>query len=83
MEGRPQIERGTVFLRDTYRHVGFCQKNISDKRLPREAFSDQGDVKVVKDIVTFNDEEDEDTLVEEVTSNVTRLGVSQGHMPHS
>ena len=26
VEGRPQIERGTVFLRDTYRHVGFCQK---------------------------------------------------------
>ena len=43
----------------------FAKKNISDKRLPREAFSDQGDVEVTKDTVTFNEEEDEDILVEE------------------
>ena len=35
------------------------------KRLPREACFELGDVKVEKDIVTFNEEEDEDTLVEE------------------
>ena len=26
VEEGPQIERGTVFLRGTCRHVGFCQK---------------------------------------------------------
>ena len=46
VEGRPQIERGTVFLRDTYRHVGFCQETFVTKRLPREACFDLGDVKV-------------------------------------
>ena len=64
VEEGPQIERGTVFLRDTcYREI--YQRNIRDKRLPREACFDLGDVKVEKDIVTFNGEEDEDTLVEE------------------
>ena len=61
--------------------MGFCQKHISDKRLPREAFSDQGDVEVTKDIVTFNEEEDEDTLVEEGPLIETRHGVSRGHRP--
>ena len=37
VEEVPQIERGTVFLRDTYRHVGFWYRNIRDKRFPREA----------------------------------------------
>ena len=46
-------------------------KNIRDKRLPREACFDQGDVEVTKDIVTFNEEKDEYTLVEERTSNCT------------
>ena len=41
------------------------QRNIRDKRLPGEACFDLGDVKVEKDTVTFNEEEDEDTLVEE------------------
>ena len=81
VEEGPQIERGTELLRDTYRHVGFCQKHISDKRLPREAFSYQGDVEVTKDIVTFNEEEDEDTLVEEGPLIETRHGVSRGHRP--
>ena len=62
VEDRPQIERGTVFLRDTC-HREVHQRNIRDKRLPREACFDQGDVE--QDIVTFNEEEDEDTLVEE------------------
>ena len=92
MEEGPQIERGTVFLRDTChreihqrnicdkrlpletRHTVFhkdtCQRevhqrNICDKRLPHEACFDQGDVKVEKDIVTFNEEEHEDRVVEE------------------
>ena len=65
VEEVPQIERGTVFLRDTYRHVGFWYRNIRDKRIPREAFFDLGDVKVENVIVTFNEEKDEYTLVEE------------------
>ena len=71
MEEVPQIESGTVFHRDT-RHRAIHQRNIRDTlveegRLPREAFPrfDLGDVKVDKNIVTFNEEEDEDTLVEE------------------
>ena len=64
VEEGPQIERGTVFLRDTC-HREIYQRNIRDKRLPREACFDQGDVKVEKDIMIFNEEEDEDTLVEE------------------
>ena len=59
----------------------FAKKHISDKRLPREAFSDQGDVEVTKDIVTFNEEEDEDTLVEEGPLIETRHGVSRRHRP--
>ena len=64
VEDRPQIERDTVFLRDTC-HREVHQRNIRDKRLPREACFDQGDVKVEKDIVPFNEEEDEGTLEEE------------------
>ena len=37
VEKVPQIERGTELFRDTYSHVGFCQKNIRDKWFPREA----------------------------------------------
>ena len=58
-----QIERDTVFLRDAC-HREIYQRNFLDKRLPREACFDLGDVKVEKDIVTFNEEEDEDPLVE-------------------
>ena len=65
VEEGPQIERVTVLLRDIHHHVGVCQKNIRDKRHLREACFDQVDVEVTKDIVTFNEEEDEDTLVEE------------------
>ena len=64
VEEGPQIERGTVFRRDTC-HREIYQGNIRDQRLPREACFDQGDVKVKKDIVTFNEEEDEDRVVEE------------------
>ena len=64
VEEGPQIERGTVFLRGTC-HCDSHQRNSRDKRLPREACFDQGVVKVGKDIVTFNDEKDEDALVEE------------------
>ena len=60
----PQIERGTVFRRDTC-HREIYQSNSRDQRLPRAACFDQGDVKVEQDIVTFNEEEDEDTFVEE------------------
>ena len=44
--------------------VRFTKKTFVTKRLPREACFDQGDVKVDKNIVTFNEEEDEDTFVE-------------------
>ena len=64
VEEVPQIERGTVFLRDTY-HRGIHHRNIRDKRLPREACFDLGDVKVENHIVALYEEEDEDTLVEE------------------
>ena len=45
----PQIERGTVFHRDTC-HREIYQRNIRDKRFPREACFDLGDVKVEKDL---------------------------------
>ena len=41
------------------------QRNTRDTRLPREACFGLGDAKVEKDIVTFNEEDDENTLVEE------------------
>ena len=59
-----QIERDTVFHKDTCQRE-VHQRNICDKRLPREACFDLGDVKVEKDIVTFNEEEHEDRVVEE------------------
>ena len=52
VEEGPQIERGTVFLRGTC-HCEIHQRNIRDKRLPREACFDQGVVELGKDIVTF------------------------------
>ena len=58
-----QIERDTVFLRDAC-HREIYQRNFLDKRLPREACFDLGDVKVEKDIVTFIEEEGEGILVE-------------------
>ena len=63
VERGPQIERGMVFLRDTCDF--FFHRNISDKRLPREGCSDQGNVKEEKPVVTFSEEQDEDILVEE------------------
>ena len=59
-----KFERGTVFLRGTCDRTIY-QRSIRDKRIPREAFFDLGDVKVEKVIVTFNEKEDEDILVEE------------------
>ena len=59
-----QIERGTVFHRDRC-HREILPRNIRDKRFPREACFELGGVKVEKDTVIFNEEEDEDTLVEE------------------
>ena len=64
MEEGSQIERGTVSPRDT-RHCETHPKSIRDKRIPREACFDLGDVKVEKDIVAFNADEDEDILVED------------------
>ena len=45
--------------------VFFFHRNIGDKRLPREGCSDQGNVKEEKPVVTFSEEQDEDTLVAE------------------
>ena len=65
VEEGPQIERGTVFHRDTC-HREIHEGNIRDKRFPREAcFFPWAMTKWTKHIVTFNGEEDEDTLVEE------------------
>ena len=61
VEEGSQIERGTVSPRDT-RHCETHPKSIRDKRIPREAFFDLGDVKVENVIVTFNEREDEDIL---------------------
>ena len=49
----------------THATVRFSPRNSRDKRLPRKVCFNQGDVEVEKDIVTFNQKEDEDTLVEE------------------
>ena len=62
-DGR-EIERGTVFLGETCHHETH-QRNIRDKRFPREACFDLGDVKVENVIVAFREEEEEDILVEE------------------
>ena len=64
VEEGPQIERGTVFLRDAC-HREIYQRNSRGKRFPREACFDLVDVEVEKDIVAFNEREDEDILVEE------------------
>ena len=64
VEEGPQIERGTV-VSVTHTTVRFTKETLVTKRLPREACFELGGVKVEKDIVTFNEEEDEDTLVEE------------------
>ena len=53
-----------MFHRDAC-HREIYQRNIRDKRLPREACLHLGDVKVEQDIVTFNEEDHEDTFVEE------------------
>ena len=45
VEEGPQIERGLVFHRDAC-HREIYQRSIRDKRLPREACFDLGDVKV-------------------------------------
>ena len=65
MEEGPQIERVTVFLRGTC-HCEIYQRNSRDKRFPREACFEQGVVKVENVIVAFREEEDGNTLVEEV-----------------
>ena len=64
VEEGPQIQSGTVFLRGTCDRTIY-RRSIRDKRIPREAFFDLGDVKVENVIVTFNEKEYEDILVEE------------------
>ena len=49
------------------------QRSSRDKRLPREACLDVGDVQVVKAVVTFSEEQDEDTLVAEVEEFATNM----------
>ena len=48
VEDGPQIDRGTVFHRDTCQSEIY-QRSSRDKRFPREACLDLGDVKVVKE----------------------------------
>ena len=59
-----KLKLGTVFLRDACHRVVY-QRNSRDKRFAGEACFDLGDAEVEKDIVTVNEEEDEDTLVGE------------------
>ena len=54
VEEGAQMECGLVPPRDT-RHCEIFQRSIRDKRNPREAFFDFGDVKVENVIVTFHD----------------------------
>ena len=61
---RNDLQLNAVFLRETC-HREIFQRNIPDQRLPREACFELGGVKVEKDIVTFNEERDEDVIVEE------------------
>ena len=61
---RHQIGRGTVFLRDT------CQREIHQRTFVTRGSRVKrvltwASTKWTKHIVTFNEEEDEDTLVEE------------------
>ena len=53
-----------MFLRDTCHRESY-QRSCRDKRLLRGVCFDLGDVKVEKDSGTFNEEEDEESLVEE------------------
>ena len=77
MEERPQIELVTVFHRDTcHREVHqrtFVTSGYRVKRVLPWAMS-----KWTKHIVTFNEEEDEDTLVEEGPQIERGHRVSQG-----
>ena len=59
-----KLNAARCFLGETCHHETH-QRNIRDKQFPRKVCSDQDDVKVEKHIVTFNEEEDDDTLVEE------------------
>ena len=66
VEDGPQIDRGTVFHRDTC-HREIYQRNIRDKRLPREACLHLGDVKVEQDIVTFNEDKEDQMKTREIS----------------
>ena len=57
------------------------QRNSRDKRFAGEACFDLGDAEVEKDIVTFNEEEDEDTLVEEGTTLNAARCLTGTHAP--
>ena len=59
-----KLKRGTVSLGDTCKRE-IHQRSIRDKRFPRKVCFEQDDVSVEQDNVTFSEEEDEDTLVEE------------------
>ena len=61
---RNDLKFNAARCRDTC-HCEIYRSNIRDKRIPREAFSDLGDIKVENVTVTFHDEEDEDILAEE------------------
>ena len=62
----------------THATVRFSQSNSRDKRLPREACFDLGDVKV-ENIVAFREDEEEDIpWRKDLKLNAAR---SQGHMP--
>ena len=58
-----KLKRGTVSLGDTCKRE-ILQRSIRDKRIPREAFFDLGDAKVENVVVTFSEQEDEDTVVD-------------------
>ena len=64
MEDRPQIGRGTVFLSDTC-HREVHQRTFVTSGSRVKSVLPRALTKWTKHIVTFNEEEDEDTLVEE------------------
>ena len=55
VEEGPQIERVTLFHRGKC-HREIYPRNIRDQRFPRAAFFDEGDVTVVTNSVTLNEE---------------------------
>ena len=65
VEEVPQIERGTVFLRDTYCHVRFTKGTVVASGSRVKSVLPWAMTKWTNHIVALYEEEDEDTFLEE------------------